>query len=101
MSNGMAFLSNVFSLCNGVRQGAILSGILYCFYVNNIFKLLRRRQKGCWINDNFAGMYGYSDNNWVLGPSFDALKEMMNTIEEYCNVHQRWPNYPNLEPARA
>ena len=24
-------LSSIFSLCNGVRQGAILSGILYCF----------------------------------------------------------------------
>ena len=79
--------SNVFSLCNGVRQGAVLSGILYCFYVNNLFKLLRTRSTGCWINSTFHGMFGYSDDNWVLAPSWDALKEMMKTIEEYCKDH--------------
>ena len=83
--NGM--FSSIFSLCNGVRQGAILSGILYCFYVNNLFKLLRRKSTGCWMNNNYHGMFGYSDDNWVLAPSLDALKEMMKTIEEYCNSH--------------
>jgi hypothetical protein len=80
-------LSSIFSLCNGVRQGAILSGILYCFYVNNLFRLLRRRSTGCWMNNNYHGMFGYSDDNWVLAPSLDALKEIMETIEEYCNTH--------------
>ena len=28
-------------ICNGVQQGAILSGILYCFYVNGMFEDLR------------------------------------------------------------
>ena len=32
-------------------------------------------------------MFGYSDDNWVLAPSLDALKEMMKTIEDYCNSH--------------
>ena len=30
-----------FSVRNGVRQGAVLSPILFCFYMNNLFKLLR------------------------------------------------------------
>ena len=80
-------ISDIFSLCNGVRQGAILSGILYCFYVNNLFQLLRSRTTGCWVNGNFHGMFGYSDDNWVLAPSLPCLQEMMNTIEEYCNSH--------------
>ena len=80
-------LSSIFSLCNGVRQGAILSGILYCFYVNSLFKLLRRKNVGCWVNNNFHGMFGYSDDNWVLAPSIDALREMMKTVEDYCNEH--------------
>ena len=80
-------ISSIFSLCNGVRQGAILSGILYCFYVNNIFKILRRKNIGCWMNNNFHGMFGYSDDNWVLAPSLDSLREMMKIVEEYCNDH--------------
>ena len=80
-------VSNIFTLCNGVRQGAILSGILYCFYVDNLFKLLRSRTAGCWVNNNYHGMFGYSDDNWVLAPTLSCLKEMMQTIEEYCNSH--------------
>ena len=80
-------VSSVFRLCNGVRQGAILSGILYCFYVNNLFKLLRKNSSGCWVNGNFHGMFGYSDDNWVIAPSITALKEMMKTIEDYCKEH--------------
>ena len=83
--NGL--LSDIFSLCNGVRQGAILSGILYCFYVNNLFKLLRSRTSGCWVNNNFHGMFGYSDDNWVLASSLSCLREMMKTIEDYCSSH--------------
>ena len=79
--------SDIFSLCNGVRQGAILSGILYCFYVNNLFRLLRSKTTGCWVNNNFHGMFGYSDDNWVIAPSVSCLQEMMKTIEEYCNAH--------------
>ena len=29
--------SDIFTMCNGVRQGAILSGILYCFHANDLF----------------------------------------------------------------
>ena len=89
-------VSDVFSLCNGVRQGAILSGILYCFYVNNLFELLRSKLTGCWVNNNFHGMFGYSDDNWVLAPSLDGLREMMKTIEDYCNLHNlRFSTDPN------
>ena len=80
-------LSSIFSLSNGVRQGAILSGILYCFYVNNLFKELRKNGSGCWIKNNFHGMLGYSDDNWVLAPSIDALQEMMTIIERCCSFH--------------
>ena len=34
-------LSEIFSLKNGCKQGAVLSGILYNFYVNGLFQRLR------------------------------------------------------------
>ena len=42
--------SNMFSLRNGVRQGGVLSAILYCLYVEGLFKELRKSGYGCWIN---------------------------------------------------
>ena len=38
-----------FSLSNGVKQGAVLSAILFCVYVDDLYKLLRKQKSGCWI----------------------------------------------------
>ena len=79
--------STIFSLTNGVRQGAILSAILYCFYVNNLYKILRRNGSGCWINSQYFGILGYSDDSFLLAPSLDSLQEMLTICEEYAEIH--------------
>ena len=80
-------LSDIFSIKNGVRQGAILSGILYCFYTNDLFTILRRKRTGCWVNNVFMGIFGYSDDNLLVAPSKDSLQEMLKTCEEYASEH--------------
>ena len=79
--------SEFFSVKNGVRQGAILSGILYCFYTNDLFTLLRRNRTGCWVNNIFMGIFGYSDDNLLIAPSLDSLQEMVKVCEEYASEH--------------
>ena len=79
--------SSIFSLTNGVRQGAVLSAILYCFYVNDLFKILRRNGTGCWVNSYYFGILGYSDDSFLLAPSLDSLQEMLNICEEYAGSH--------------
>ena len=65
----------------------MLSAILYCFYMNGLFTLLRERKSGCWVGGVFFGMIGYSDDNWILAPSRSALQEMLSTCEEYAMLH--------------
>ena len=79
--------SSIFSISNGVRQGAILSGIFYCFYTNDLFNILRKRRTGCWVNGVFMGIFGYSDDNFLVAPSLDALQEMLVTCQEYAEEH--------------
>ena len=79
--------SNWFTLCNGVRQGGVLSAILYCYYVNDLFELLRRKGHGCWIDGMFYGIFGYSDDNFLVAPSLHALQEMLKTCEEFAREH--------------
>ena len=79
--------SRRFRLSNGVKQGAVLSAILYCFYSDGLFKLLRSRRSGCWLFGNYAGIAGYADDNWLLAPSRVALQEMLNTCAEYAAQH--------------
>ena len=79
--------STIFNLSNGVRQGAVLSAILYCFYVNNLFKILRRNGSGCWVNSHYFGIIGYSDDSFLLAPSLDAFQEMLSICEKYAAMH--------------
>ena len=66
-----------FSMSNGVKQGAVLSAILYCIYVNGLFQQLRRNKTGCWIENNFVGMVGYADDNFLLSPTICGLQEIL------------------------
>ena len=78
-------LSSEFPMSNGVRQGAILSAIAYCFYMEDLFALLKHRRAGCWVMDQYHGIFGYSDDNWLLAPSLAALQDMLQTCEEYAH----------------
>ena len=55
-------LSSIFSVTNGVKQGAVLSSILFCIYIDELIKRLRRNKTGCWINGNFVGVIVYADD---------------------------------------
>ena len=68
-------ISSIFTMHNGVRQGAILSVIAYCFYCEELFFLLESRRSGCWVNGFFLGLLGYSDDNICLAPSLSALQD--------------------------
>ena len=83
--NGL--FSEFFSMRNGVRQGAVLSAIFYCIYMNDLFEILRRSKFGCWVNGYFYGILGYSDDNFLLAPSLHALQEMLQICERYAADH--------------
>ena len=58
--------SHHFKMNNDVKQCAILSAILYCICMNDLYKKLREKKTGCWINGNFVGIVGYADDNDTL-----------------------------------
>ena len=74
-------------MTNGCRQGAILSAIAYCFYCEDLFALLKQKRAGCWVMDQYHGIFGYSDDNWLLAPSLGALQDMLQTCQEYAASH--------------
>ena len=79
--------SQSFPISNGVKQGAVLSAILFCVSVNDLYKLLRTRRPGCWINGHYMGILGYSDDILLLAPTVDSLKDMVKSCEDYAINH--------------
>jgi hypothetical protein len=76
-----------FSVRNGFGQGKVLAAIAYCIYCEELFAVLRRRHSGCWVRGHYMGIFGYSDDNWLLAPSLSALQDILNTCEEYAAMH--------------
>ena len=65
-----------FSVANGVKQGAILSPILYCVYTDNLLLKLRESDVGCHLGGNFCGAFAYADDLVLLCPSAGGMKEL-------------------------
>ena len=42
----------------------------------------------------YHGIFGYSDDNWLLAPSLGALQDMLTTCQEYASSHNL-PTDPN------
>ena len=74
-------------MSKGVKQGAVLSAILYCFYTNGLFEELRKQKVGCWIQGKFTGATRYDDDTLVMAPSPYALQEFMNICEDFAKSH--------------
>ena len=49
-------LSDSFSITNGVKQGVVLSAILFCVYIHDLISQLRRNRTGCWVNGDYVGV---------------------------------------------
>ena len=80
-------LSKPFPLNNGVKQGAVMSPILYCIYTDCLLKLLRKKKTGCWVNGEYVGIVAYADDLLLLSPTLDGLQDMIKTCEIYGNDH--------------
>ena len=72
---------------NGVKQGAVLSAILFCIYIDDLIKELRRNRDGCWMKNVFVGITVNADDIVLLSPSIDGLQNMINTCSRYAKTH--------------
>ena len=76
-------LSNKFTVGNGVKQGRVLSPILFTVYIDNLIETLKQRNVGCKIGNKFLGVFGYADDLTLLCPTLSGLREMLNICEDY------------------
>ena len=83
------FKSKYFSLSNGVKQGSVLSPVLFTLYIDTLLIKLKLSGVGCFLNNTYIGALSYVDDITVLYPSIRGLNEMLSICCEFgdnCNI---------------
>ena len=80
--NWNGHISKSFSTSNGVKQGAILSPILFCVYMDVLLLKLRNSNIGCHIGSRFCGSLGYADDVCIVAPSRKATQSMLDICQQ-------------------
>ena len=76
-------LSDSFGATNGVKQGGILSPILFCLYIDELLVRINESGLGCHIGHvSYAGL-GYADDVTTLAPSMNASQRIMKICEDF------------------
>ena len=77
------YLSPVFAMRNGVKQGGVLSPYLFSLYLEPLISKVNNCRHGCHIGEISYNILVYADDIVLLSPSITALKYMINICEEY------------------
>ena len=75
--------STYFTICNGVRQGGILSPRLFALYVNQLTNQLIACKDGCYFNDMCINHVLYADDICLLAPTASAMQTLLDVCYEY------------------
>jgi len=65
--NGMR--SQYFLATNGVKQGGVLSPMLYLLYIDGLLVKLSTAGVGCYFDPIFVGVLAYADDLLLLAPT--------------------------------
>ena len=79
--------STKFKPSNGVKQGGVLSPLLFTLYIDSLFSELKHCGFGCYIGDLFSGAFGYADDIVLLAPTIYALNKLYDICNKYGNSH--------------
>ena len=84
--NGCNYSDN-FSVTNGVRQGGVLSPILFTVYLDGLLTLLCKSGVGCYIGKMFVGALAYADDITIIAPTLYACRVLLRLCEKFASEY--------------
>ena len=83
-------VSKFFSLLAGVRQGGVLSPLLFALFIDDIVCRVKAANVGCYISSICASIFLYADDILLVAPSINGLQQLLHVCEnELDNLDMR------------
>ncbi len=76
-------MSEPFGAINGVKQGLVLSPILFTLCLDDLIAELEDNGDGCRIGMKYFGILGFADDLKLLSPSLLGLQRMLNICKAF------------------
>ena len=76
-------LCEPFKVTNGVRQGGILSPLLFNLYMDELSSNLNGCKVGCYVGKFICNHLMYADDIVLMAPSVKGLQRLINVCEKY------------------
>ena len=73
--------SSPFVVGNGVKQGGVISPVLFCVYIDTLLVALKNSGFGCYIGGMFLGALAYADDIVLLAPTPKAMRELLQLCD--------------------
>jgi hypothetical protein len=77
--------SNYFCAVNGVKQGGVVSPILFCIYIDELLIGLSESGYGCYIGVNFVGALAYADDIVLICPTATAMRKLLIVCDSFAH----------------
>ncbi len=71
-------MSNQFGVLNGVKQGGVLSPLLFAVYINGMIQRLKESGVGCYLSNSYVGGLAFTDDVNMLCPTLSGMQLMYN-----------------------
>ena len=74
-------VSHFFRLVAGVRQGGVLSPVLFSIFIDDIVYKIKQANVGCYLSLVCTSIFLFADDILLVAPSVSGLQYLLNVCE--------------------